>query len=52
MPVDYSLYLVTDRSVLQGRDIFKAVEEAIRGELPWYNCGKRRSPARTFIIWR
>ncbi len=31
MPVDYSLYLVTDRSVLQGRDIFKAVEEAIQG---------------------
>lgn len=31
MPVDYSLYLVTDRSILNGRDIFKAVENAIKG---------------------
>lgn len=31
MPVDYSLYLVTDRSILKGRDLFAAVEEAIKG---------------------
>ena len=31
MPVDYTLYLVTDRGILKGRDIFKAVEEAIKG---------------------
>lgn len=31
MPVDYSLYLVTDRNILQGRDLFKAVEDAIKG---------------------
>lgn len=31
MPVDYTLYLVTDRGILKGSDIFKAVEEAIRG---------------------
>jgi thiamine-phosphate pyrophosphorylase len=33
MPVDYSLYLVTDRGILKGRDIFKAVEEAIKGSV-------------------
>lgn len=31
MSVDYSLYLVTDRDILKGRDIFKAVEDAILG---------------------
>jgi len=31
MHVDYSLYLVTDRSILKDRDIFKAVEESIKG---------------------
>ncbi len=31
MPVDYSLYLVTDRSILKGRSLFDAVAEAIRG---------------------
>jgi len=29
--IDYSLYLVTDRDVLVDTDIFKAVEEAIKG---------------------
>lgn len=31
MPVDYSLYLVTDRGILGGRDIFDAVESAVKG---------------------
>ncbi|TEB12689.1 Thiamine-phosphate synthase [Pelotomaculum sp. FP] len=31
MPVDYSVYLVTDRGILGGRDLFKAVEESIIG---------------------
>lgn len=31
MPVDYSLYLVTDRGILGDRDFFKAVEAAIKG---------------------
>lgn len=31
MSVDYRLYLVTDRGILQGRDIIQAVEEAIKG---------------------
>jgi thiamine-phosphate pyrophosphorylase len=31
MPVDYSVYLVTDRGILDGRDLFKAVEDAIQG---------------------
>lgn len=31
MDVDYRLYLVTDRDILKGRDIFAAVAEAIKG---------------------
>jgi thiamine-phosphate pyrophosphorylase len=31
MPVDYSVYLVTDRGILGGRDLLKAVEDAIIG---------------------
>lgn len=29
--IDYSLYLVTDRNVLMGRDLLKGIEEAIKG---------------------
>jgi len=29
--IDYSIYLVTDRSVLGGRDLYKVIEEAILG---------------------
>ena len=29
--VDYSLYLVTDRRILKGRDILEAIEESILG---------------------
>lgn len=29
--IDYSLYLVTDRDILKGRDLYVAVEEAILG---------------------
>ena len=31
MSIDYSLYLVTDRSILKGEDIFSATEKALRG---------------------
>jgi thiamine-phosphate pyrophosphorylase len=31
MPVDYTLYLVTDRGMLNGTDLYHAVGEAIRG---------------------
>jgi thiamine-phosphate pyrophosphorylase len=31
MPLDYSLYLITDRSILNGRDLFQAVEDSIKG---------------------
>ncbi|MGI6453894.1 MAG: thiamine phosphate synthase [Syntrophomonadaceae bacterium] len=31
MLIDYSLYLVTDRGILKGKDLFKSVEEAIKG---------------------
>ncbi|QLY78808.1 thiamine phosphate synthase [Clostridium intestinale] len=29
--IDYTLYLVTDRDVLKGRDLCKAIEESIKG---------------------
>lgn len=29
--IDYSVYLVTDRDILKGRDLYKAVEESILG---------------------
>lgn len=29
--IDYSLYLVTDRDILEKRDLYKAVEESIKG---------------------
>lgn len=31
MQIDYSLYLVTNRETLGGKDLFEAVEEAIKG---------------------
>ncbi len=31
MSIDYSLYLVTDRGILKGRDLLQAVEAAIKG---------------------
>lgn len=31
MNIDYSLYLVTDREILKGRDLKKAVEDSIKG---------------------
>jgi thiamine-phosphate pyrophosphorylase len=31
MSIDYSLYLVTDRSILKGEDIFSATEKALKG---------------------
>lgn len=31
MHIDYSIYLVTDRGILRGRDLYKAVEDAIKG---------------------
>ncbi|HEX3011888.1 MAG TPA: thiamine phosphate synthase [Syntrophomonadaceae bacterium] len=31
MSIDYSLYLVTDRGILGSRDLYKAVEDSIRG---------------------
>ena len=29
--IDYSVYLVTDRDILKGRDLCRAVEESILG---------------------
>ena len=29
--IDYSVYLVTDRDILKGKDLYRAVEESIQG---------------------
>lgn len=48
MPVDYSVYLVTDRSILGHRDLFKAVEEAIRGGATLLQLREKAISSRAF----
>jgi len=48
MEIDYSVYLVTDRRILQGRDLLDAVAEAIEEVSPSFNSEKRRCPAGSF----
>lgn len=49
MPVDYSLYLVTDRGILNGRDLFLAVEEAIIGGVTLVQLREKDISAIEFI---
>lgn len=48
MPVDYSLYLVTDRGILKGRDLFQAVEEAIKGGVTLVQLREKDISSRDF----
>ncbi len=48
MPVDYSLYLVTDRSILKGRSLFDAVAEAIRGGVSMLQLREKDVCSRDF----
>jgi len=48
MPVDYSLYLVTDRSILRGKDILAAVEEALRGGITLVQLREKEISSRDF----
>ncbi|NLI12652.1 thiamine phosphate synthase [Pelotomaculum propionicicum] len=48
MPVDYSLYLVTDRGILKGRSLFAAVEEAIRGGVSLLQLREKNVCSRDF----
>jgi thiamine-phosphate pyrophosphorylase len=46
--VDYSLYLVTDRVILKGRDLLQAVEEAIRGGVTLVQLREKNISSRDF----
>lgn len=48
MPIDYSLYLVTDRSILKGKDIFTAVEEALEGGVTLLQLREKDITSRDF----
>jgi thiamine-phosphate pyrophosphorylase len=48
MQMDYTLYLVTDRGILNGRDISKAVEEAIKGGVTILQLREKDISSRDF----
>lgn len=48
MPLDYGLYLITDRSLLQGRDLFHAVEDAIKGGVTLVQLREKNIPDLEF----
>lgn len=48
MSVDYSLYLVTDRDILQKRDLFKAVELAVKGGVTIVQLREKNISSREF----
>jgi thiamine-phosphate pyrophosphorylase len=48
MRFDYSLYLVTDRQILQGRDLFEAVAAAIRGGVTLVQLREKDAPSGEF----
>lgn len=48
MPVDYSVYLVTDRDILGGRDLLKAVEAAVEGGASLIQLREKDSSSRNF----
>jgi thiamine-phosphate pyrophosphorylase len=45
---DYSLYLVTDRVILKGRDLLQAVEEAIQGGVTLVQLREKTISSRDF----
>lgn len=48
MKIDYSLYLVTDRSFLDGKSIEEAVEEAIKGGVTLVQVREKDASSREF----
>lgn len=48
MDIDYSLYLVTDRGILQGRSLLEAVEEAISGGVTLLQLREKEASSREF----
>ncbi len=49
MKVDYSLYLVTDREILGGRDLFAAVAAAIQGGVTLVQLREKKASTREFF---
>jgi thiamine-phosphate pyrophosphorylase len=47
--VDYSLYLVTDRKVLGGRDLAKSVEQAIQGGVTLVQLREKSVSTREYL---
>ncbi|SFG23033.1 thiamine-phosphate pyrophosphorylase [Desulfotomaculum arcticum] len=48
MKCDYSLYLVTDRAILGGRDLGQAVEDALRGGVTLVQLREKDTSSRDF----
>lgn len=48
MAVDYAVYLVTDRDILGGRDLFTAVEEALKGGVTLLQLREKTASSRDF----
>ncbi|MGB9791967.1 MAG: thiamine phosphate synthase [Thermacetogeniaceae bacterium] len=46
--IDFTLYLVTDRGILRGRDLFEAVEAAIRGGVTLLQLREKDASSREF----
>jgi len=49
MPIDLSLYLVTDRSLAQGRSLEWIVDEAVKGGVTIVQLREKTCSTRTFI---
>ena len=48
MKCDYTLYLVTDREILKGRDLLQAVEEALAGGVTLVQLREKDASSREF----
>lgn len=49
MAIDYSIYLVTDRSILQGRDLITEVKNAVRGGVTLVQLREKDCSSREFF---
>lgn len=47
--VDYSLYLVTDRKLLRGRDLVQSIEQAIKGGVSLVQLREKSVSSREFL---
>lgn len=47
--IDYSIYLVTDRNCLKGRDLLASLEEALKGGVTLVQLREKKMPQRDFM---